>query len=88
MYHILASIFTFVKQELLKEDIMRLEDHAKGGETTLERHGKEHFSQIGSRGGRTTAGKYGAEYYAEIGRKGAEKRWGAKKAIDTPSPKE
>mmetsp|Transcript_633 Transcript_633/g.1408 ORF Transcript_633/g.1408 Transcript_633/m.1408 type:complete len:1292 (-) Transcript_633:48-3923(-) len=42
----------------------------KGGRTTLERHGVEHYEKIGRKGGRTILERHGVEHFANIGRKG------------------
>ncbi len=49
----------------------------KGGKTTKERYGDEHFGRIGriggKKGGETTKNRYGSEFYQKIGRKGGSK---------------
>lgn len=52
----------------------RTEAGRKGGKTTKERYGPEHFGRIGKmggkKGGETTKARYGSEFYQRIGRKG------------------
>jgi len=52
----------------------------RGGKSTLDRHGKEHFSDAGKRGGKSRARNLSAERMSEIGRKGAATRWAKKKS--------
>lgn len=58
----------------------RQEVARKGGLGTLEKHGKQHFSELGRKGGQRVA--QDREHMAEIGRKGGaagagRKRWSA-----------
>lgn len=54
---------------LKKNSLTTVEAGRKGGETTRQRHGPDHYSRIGKLGGEATKAK-GPGYYAEIGRKG------------------
>ena len=55
----------------------RAEAGRKGGQTTKQRYGDEHFGRIGKiggkKGGETTKQRYGSEFYREIGRIGGSK---------------
>ena len=55
----------------------RAEAGRKGGRTTKERYGEEHFGRIGriggKKGGETTKQRYGSEFYQKIGRLGGSK---------------
>ena len=55
----------------------RAEAGRKGGKTTKERYGDEHFGRIGriggKKGGETTKKRYGSEFYQKIGRLGGSK---------------
>jgi general stress protein YciG len=55
----------------------RAEAGRKGGRTTKERYGEEHFGRIGKiggkKGGETTKRRYGSEFYQQIGRKGGSR---------------
>lgn len=55
----------------------RAEAGRKGGRTTKERYGDEHFGRIGriggKKGGETTKERYGSEFYQRIGRLGGSK---------------
>lgn len=55
----------------------RAEAGAKGGRTTKERYGDDHFGRIGKiggkKGGETTKKRYGSEFYQRIGRLGGSK---------------
>jgi general stress protein YciG len=55
----------------------RAEAGRKGGRTTKERYGEEHFGRIGKiggkKGGETTKERYGSEFYQKIGRLGGSK---------------
>lgn len=55
----------------------RAEAGRKGGKTTKERYGDEHFGKIGriggKKGGETTKRRYGSEFYQKIGRIGGSK---------------
>ena len=55
----------------------RAEAGRKGGRTTKERYGDEHFGKIGriggKKGGETTKQRYGSEFYQKIGRIGGSK---------------
>lgn len=60
----------------------------KGGASTLEKHGKEHFRKIGKKGRATIKKKYGKEFYKNLSRKGVEARLAKKnkekKATQSP----
>lgn len=55
----------------------RAEAGRKGGRTTKQRYGDEHFGKIGriggKKGGETTKQRYGSEFYQRIGRLGGSK---------------
>lgn len=51
----------------------------RGGNTTKEKHGIEHYKKITSKGGNTTLQKHGKEHFSNAGKLGAQKRWGNKK---------
>ena len=55
----------------------RAEAGRKGGSTTKDRYGDEHFGRIGriggKKGGETTKRRYGSEFYQKIGRIGGSK---------------
>ena len=55
----------------------RAEAGRKGGKTTKERYGGEHFGRIGriggKKGGETTKQRYGTGFYQRIGRIGGSK---------------
>jgi general stress protein YciG len=57
-----------------KRKMSRAEAGRKGGLTTKQRHGDDHFSKIGrlggKKGGEATKQRYGVEFYQQIGRKG------------------
>ena len=59
------------------QKMSRAEAGRKGGKTTKERYGDEHFSRIGriggKKGGETTKRRYGSEFYQKIGRIGGSK---------------
>ena len=52
----------------------RAEAGRKGGLSTKQRYGGDHFSRIGrlggKKGGESTKRRYGVEFYQRIGRKG------------------
>jgi uncharacterized protein len=55
----------------------RAEAGRKGGQTTKQRYGEDHFGKIGrvggKKGGETTKQRYGSEFYQKIGRIGGSK---------------
>ncbi|MFN2526316.1 MAG: hypothetical protein ABR505_08640 [Actinomycetota bacterium] len=55
----------------------RAEAGRKGGTTTKQRYGEEHFERIGKiggkKGGETTKKRYGREFYERIGRLGGSR---------------
>ncbi|MEA2452613.1 MAG: uncharacterized protein QOG04_1323 [Actinomycetota bacterium] len=64
-------------QETTPTKMSRAEAGRKGGKTTKERYGDEHFGKIGriggKKGGETTKRRYGSEFYQKIGRIGGSK---------------
>ncbi len=66
-----------VMEERANGKMSRAEAGQKGGRTTKERYGQEHFGRIGriggKKGGETTKQRYGSEFYQRIGRKGGSK---------------
>lgn len=64
-------------------DSMTLAEAAtKGGLTTKERHGVEHYRLIGKKGGKANVAKRGPEYFREIGRKGGLARVAKSRALE------
>ena len=65
------------RMEEQKGKMSRADAGRKGGRTTKERYGPEHFGRIGKiggkKGGETTKSRYGSEFYQRIGRKGGSK---------------
>ena len=57
----------------MSEKMTAAEVGRKGGQTTKERYGSDHFSKIGRQGGAATMKRYGPKHYAEIGMKGGAK---------------
>jgi general stress protein YciG len=55
----------------------RAEAGRKGGQTTKQRYGEDHFGKIGrvggKKGGETTKQRYGSEFYQKIGRIGGSR---------------
>ena len=55
----------------------RAEAGSRGGKSTKDRYGGEHFGRIGKiggkKGGETTKRRYGSEFYQRIGRKGGSR---------------
>lgn len=48
---------------------------ALGGKASRERHGRDHYREIGRAGGEATLERYhGTSHYVELGRKGAARR--------------
>lgn len=47
---------------------------SKGGNTTLARHGIEHFKKIGKKGSETVLQKYGPDYYKKLSQAGMKAR--------------
>ena len=66
-----------VQPEPTPSKMSRAEAGRKGGKTTKERYGDEHFGKIGriggKKGGETTKRRYGSEFYQKIGRIGGSK---------------
>ena len=62
--------------EVMEQDpkMSRAEAGRKGGLSTKQRYGGDHFSRIGrlggKKGGESTKRRYGVEFYQRIGRKG------------------
>jgi hypothetical protein len=65
------------RMEQIGSKMSRAEAGRKGGRTTKERYGEEHFGRIGriggKKGGETTKQRYGSEFYQKIGRLGGSK---------------
>ena len=61
-------------QQHTSNKMSRAEAGRKGGMSTKQRYGGEHFSRIGrlggKKGGESTKRRYGVEFYQKIGRKG------------------
>jgi general stress protein YciG len=59
------------------QKMSRAEAGRKGGRTTKQRYGDEHFGRIGriggKKGGETTKQRYGTEFYQKIGRIGGSR---------------
>jgi len=57
-----------------QQKMSRAEAGRKGGLSTKQRYGGDHFSRIGrlggKKGGESTKRRYGVEFYQRIGRKG------------------
>jgi uncharacterized protein len=64
-------------EESAATKMSRAEAGRKGGRTTKERYGGDHFGRIGKiggkKGGETTKERYGSEFYQRIGRIGGSK---------------
>ena len=65
------EVFHMMDQE---QKMSRAEAGRKGGLSTKQRYGGDHFSRIGrlggKKGGESTKRRYGVEFYQRIGRKG------------------
>jgi len=63
--------------EQTNRKMSRAEAGRKGGQTTKQRYGEDHFGKIGriggKKGGETTKQRYGSEFYQRIGRIGGSK---------------
>ena len=61
-------------QHSTSNKMSRAEAGRKGGMSTKQRYGGDHFSRIGrlggKKGGESTKRRYGVEFYQKIGRKG------------------
>lgn len=55
--------------EQLHKDVSK-----KGGQSTLEKHGKEHFATMGKLGSKKQREMYGDEYYKKLSQAGVEGR--------------
>lgn len=64
----------------MSKKIDHMEFSRKGGNTTKEKYGNDHYKKIAPIGGSNTVKRYGIEHMAEIGKKGAEKRKQKKQA--------
>lgn len=62
------------EEESRREKMSRAEAGRKGGLSTKQRYGEDHFSRIGrmggKKGGESTKRRYGVDFYKRIGRKG------------------
>ena len=58
----------------MNKKIDLIEFSRKGGNTTKNKYGMEHYKKITTAGGLATRNKYGKEYYSKMGKKSAEKR--------------
>jgi general stress protein YciG len=60
-----------------KRKMTRAEAGRKGGQSTKQRYGGEHFGRIGriggKKGGETTKRRYGSEFYQKIGKIGGSR---------------
>lgn len=55
-------------------DITHKEVSKKGGEATLKKHGKEHYSTMGKLGAEGKRKLYGNEFYKKLSKAGVEAR--------------
>jgi hypothetical protein len=66
-----------IQEQQASSKMSRAEAGRKGGRTTKERYGEEHFGRIGKiggkKGGETTKQRYGPEFYQRIGRLGGSR---------------
>ncbi len=66
-----------VGAEIPNSKMSRADAGRKGGRTTKDRYGEEHFGRIGKiggkKGGETTKRRYGTDFYQKIGRLGGSK---------------
>lgn len=64
-------------EEQATSKMTRAEAGRKGGRTTKDRYGEDHFGRIGriggKKGGETTKQRYGSEFYQKIGRIGGSR---------------
>jgi general stress protein YciG len=62
------------EEERRRDKMSRAEAGRKGGLSTKQRYGEDHFSRIGrmggKKGGESTKRRYGVDFYKRIGRKG------------------
>jgi general stress protein YciG len=72
-----SRVETTSATETTPRKMSRAEAGRKGGRTTKDRYGDEHFGRIGriggKKGGETTKRRYGSEFYQKIGRIGGSK---------------
>jgi uncharacterized protein len=59
-----------VKANARMHELHGTEAQQRGGMTTKQRYGHEHFVEIGAKGGETVRDKRGKEFFVEIGRRG------------------
>ncbi|CAN5561756.1 hypothetical protein BH24ACT26_BH24ACT26_00430 [soil metagenome] len=73
------GFITFTEETTMDDSrkMSRAEAGRKGGKTTKERYGEDHFGRIGriggKKGGETTKQRYGTGFYQRIGRIGGSK---------------
>jgi hypothetical protein len=72
-----GEVSPIMMNEHARRKMSRAEAGRKGGLTTKQRYGEEHFGRIGrvggKKGGETTKQRYGTEFYQKIGRIGGSK---------------
>jgi general stress protein YciG len=57
----------------------------RGGATTKQRYGHEHYVEIGAKGGEVVRNKRGKDFFVEIGRRGGKS---SKRQSDVPQGSE
>src|SRR5918996_1080215 len=72
MFPTLREVSSLMIEDQVRRKMSRAEAGRKGGLTTKNRYGEEHFGRIGriggKKGGETTKQRYGTEFYQKIGR--------------------
>jgi general stress protein YciG len=62
-----------VKGNARMRQLYGTEPQRRGGTTTKQRYGHEHYVEIGTKGGETVRDKRGKDFYVEIGRRGGKR---------------